>query len=35
MGDHIDDNVLHILSDLAKGKNDMKEASAKGINTLI
>ena len=37
MGDHNeewndnnDDSVLHILSDLAKGKNEMKETFAKG-----
>ena len=34
MGDHNNDSVLHILSDLAKGENEMKETFAKGINTL-
>jgi hypothetical protein len=30
-----DDSVLHILSDLAKGKNEMKETFSKGKRELI
>ena len=35
MGDHNEDNVMHILSDLAKGQKEMKEAFAQGQRELI
>jgi hypothetical protein len=35
MGDHNEDNVMHILSDLAKGQKEMKEVISQGKRELI